>query len=635
MITELIIKNAVSIAMNASLKLAKECGAKLLSSDTEIEESISQHIQAVDSWSQEVNFTDLKKARKINEIFIELETYVYPRRIRLKRDEIIDKTSIFDMFNDDDHHYIILGNPGAGKTTTMKFLCNKMIHSDFFSEKFRFPLLVKLREINPKKTQVVTSSLIEYLYKVLGLRVDFYSSINSDADELSWLKEKLVISVLNELQVLIVLDGFDELVTDELRESVIADIRKMAEKLFLTKLVLTSRTGDFVYIINKTRQFEICPLSEMQIQSFALKWLGNVEDSSSFLSQIKASPFADTSIRPLTLAHLCAIYERVGEIPDKPKDVYKKIIELLLDVWDQQRSVKRVSRYSNFGTSRKSEFLANLSYTLTISTSNPTFSEKDLSSAYTQVCNDFALPVNEVTVVVGELESHTGLFINSGDKEFEFSHKSLQEYLAAYYLVRLPKIPTTQVHLRKLPNELAIAVAISSLPSDYFVELVINRFLKIALSEDFIKSFTSRLVLEKPDFNNNCALTFTLICLYTIYIQSNVIKNDQLCLFIYDNIITEFEGLLSKALQTTGIEFAALLNKYEQIHEFSIENIDDVLIEMHSKSNRTIRYHGFTFPIRIYIRRGLLSIIKERVEEAERNQVVRAESRLESGFLNF
>ncbi len=45
-----------------------------------------------------------------------------------------------------------------------------------------------------------------------------------------------------------------------------------------------------------------------------------------FTEQIKKSPFADTAIRPLTIAHLCAIFERAGRIPDKPKTFYRKIV---------------------------------------------------------------------------------------------------------------------------------------------------------------------------------------------------------------------------------------------------------------------------------------------------------------------
>jgi len=78
---------------------------------------------------------------------------------------------------------------------------------------------------------------------------------------------------------------------------------------------------------------------------------------------------------------------------------------------------------------------------------------------------------HEAQQVVNELETHTGLFIQSGYEQFEFAHKSLQEYLAAEYLVKLPSIPPERRILFKLPNELAIAVTISSNPSDYIIQV--------------------------------------------------------------------------------------------------------------------------------------------------------------------
>jgi hypothetical protein len=549
----------------------------------------------INTWSEEVAFSDLKRSKSVKDIFVELDTYVHPRRIRIYRDEVVEKINFFQVFNDDAHHYILLGNPGAGKTTTMKFLCNKMIHTELFHDKYRFPLLIRLRELNTRKSQTL-SPVIDYIYKTLGLRVDFDVMAKNDQEEMYWQKQKLIISTLNELGVLLVLDGFDEVVGNDLRNSVMVDIRILTEKLLNSKLILTSRTGDFNYVVNGTRQFEICPLSPDQIELFASRWLNNTENAEKFLYQVMASPFADTSIRPLTLAHLCALFERRGEIPDKPKNIYKKIIDLLLDEWDQQRSVKRDSLYANFGTDRKSEFLSNFSFALTTQTKSTSFTEDNLKNAYQHVYRDFGLPKEDAQIVVKELETHTGILLQSGYKDFEFSHKSLQEYLTASYMVRLPSIPTNRLILQNLPNELAIAVAISSVPSDYFVELVFTRFSKGNLSESFIKSFTARLILEKPDFNGSELLSFALISLYSIYISSNIVINGQLSLFNYDNIVAEFELLMQQALRISGIELNSILEKYETVYDFPIENMDDILLEMHSKSRQPIRYKGRVLP---------------------------------------
>ena len=75
-------------------------------------------------------------------------------------------------------------------------------------------------------------------------------------------------------------------------------------------MILTARTGEFTYHIEKMTAYEIAPLSKEQIAKFATAWLPTAEGAT-FLSQVEHSPFADTAIKPLTLAHLCAIFERV------------------------------------------------------------------------------------------------------------------------------------------------------------------------------------------------------------------------------------------------------------------------------------------------------------------------------------
>jgi hypothetical protein len=324
---------------------------------------------------------------------------------------------------------------------------------------------------------------------------------------------------VDSLAVLLVLDGFDEISSATARDSIIEGIRQLVNHLEASRIMLTSRTGEFNYHIEKMSHFEIHPLTEAQITTFASRWLG-ASSGEKLVSRLRLSPFADTAIRPLTIAHLCAIYERTGSIPEKPKTVYRKIVSLLLEKWDEQRSVKRVSSYGHFDVDRKLEFLAHLSYVLTASLNSTIFTRPNLIKAYERIHETFALPSGEATRVVQELESHTGLFIESGVDTYEFSHKSLQEYLAAEFIVRLPSIPHDSSVLLALPNELAIATSISSRPSEYLAQLALERFPLLHAQLSFIKAFIGRLLLERPDFEQNPRTTASLLSLYSEYVRA-------------------------------------------------------------------------------------------------------------------
>jgi hypothetical protein len=359
--------------------------------------------------------------------------------------------------------------------------------------------------------------------------------------------------MLEELNVLLILDGLDELGQSQYQERALKEIAKLAIGLDNSILIVTSRTGDFVYNIDNTVQYELAPFTNHQISAFAQKWLNDKQAALLFLEKVYESPFADTTIRPLTLAHLCAIYERIGKIPDKPKTVYRKVINLLLEEWDQQRFIKRDSRYAQFEVDRKFEFLCHLAYTLTVSRQATTFSKYDLQEVYKLIYQDYDLLRDEAHQVVGEIESHTGLILQTGYERFEFAHKSLQEYLAAEHLVKLPAIPSTPSLLSLLANELAIAVTISSRPSDYFSELVSGRLLNSQISQYFIETFITRLLLEKPDFNSSTKLLLSFLLFYSHYLEIRLLGYSENTDFT-DQLTNQFEETLKLILLKNPID---------------------------------------------------------------------------------
>src|SRR5262249_6237409 len=149
---------------------------------------------------------------------------------------------------------------------------------------------------------------------------------------------------------------------------------------------------------------------------------------------------------------------------------YRKIIQLLLEQWDRERNVKRKSRYAGFTPEEKEEFLSHLAYDLTISTGRSIFEEGALRESYDRIYNNFPLDAAEREEVIAEVESHTGLFLESGFERYEFMHKSIQEFLTAEYIVRLGSIPDL-TSIDGLGAEMAIAVAISSNAGEYVTRL--------------------------------------------------------------------------------------------------------------------------------------------------------------------
>jgi hypothetical protein len=313
--------------------------------------------------------------------------------------------------------------------------------------------------------------------------------------------------------VLIILDGYDEISEQKARVQFISNLRAITNSLTNSKFILTSRSADYDVHIDNTSEYEICPLNESQIELFIKKWIANEAHSTLLNTQLKTTPYWDTTMRPLTLAHLCALYERNNSIPDKPKSVYKKIIQLLLEDWTNQGSVKRKSRYGKFEVDRKMDFLSRFAFELSVDYRRSSFDQVILEQIYNTICNDFSLPVGESSLVVKEIESHNGLILQTGANIFEFAHKSLLEYLVADYLVKLPVLFNKAKLLLAIPNELAILISISSSPSLMFYELILKVLKHECLDSAFLKPFLSRLFLEKPDFDSSPLYALTVIFL--------------------------------------------------------------------------------------------------------------------------
>jgi predicted NACHT family NTPase len=77
------------------------------------------------------------------------------------------------------------------------------------------------------------------------------------------------------------LDGLDEISHKAKRDGIISGVRRLAIQLENARVILTARTGEFSYHIEKMTTYEIAPLSDDQIEKFACGWLGSTEPRSS------------------------------------------------------------------------------------------------------------------------------------------------------------------------------------------------------------------------------------------------------------------------------------------------------------------------------------------------------------------
>jgi hypothetical protein len=509
--SDLVIGKLVEFAFAELSKLqeARTAGARIHAGSSE---ALRRHQEEIRGWASGVTAGGFPHSRRLNEVIIDLDLQFTPRKWQFGTSRE-GESKVSDLLNIDDH-VAILGDPGAGKTTSLKQMIIALLEQ---CPRNYVPILVRLRDLQHKE------SLIERLQNVLGITVAWDEIKGVGSDEAETQRGRALFTIvsrfIDHIGGAVFLDGLDE-VSPEQRSEVLNMFRQLTLASSRSRFIMTCRSGDFHYAIDKCYVVELRPLAIQQIEEFVRLWLRRAEDVDKFLLELMASPYRDAAVRPLTLAHLCTLYGKYHKIPDKPRSIYRLIVNLLLEEWDASRSVARTSRFDYFDTEAKREFLAHFAYKLTDSTKSASFTRTQLAKIYRIICEGYDLPLNEMRTVLTEIEAHSGLLVQTSYESFEFAHKSLQEYLAAEYIIKLPSLPRTPAMISYMPNEFALAVALSSHSTEYFAALVFGPLSHLSQDKDFLRTFVHRLLLEKPDFHPSPVLGVAV--LYLTEVLTNI-----------------------------------------------------------------------------------------------------------------
>src|SRR5271166_5555091 len=126
---------------------------------------ISRHLTRVLNWASTYNFLGLGRPKDSETETIALRFNTTARRYRGK--SVSSQLEVHeDSSLEDEYPIILLGDPGAGKTTTLKRLALTLLSSDATSKAdlYQFPILILLRDLSASRF------ICEEIAQVFGIK---------------------------------------------------------------------------------------------------------------------------------------------------------------------------------------------------------------------------------------------------------------------------------------------------------------------------------------------------------------------------------------------------------------------------------------------------------------------------------
>jgi formylglycine-generating enzyme required for sulfatase activity len=357
---------------------------------------------------------------------------------------------------------LIMGDPGAGKTTFIKHLAYQLaqarlaVQPDHWLKQLEpwthgalLPLWVELRQVatfavEQKKSQGTVSLLLSYLRHMLGQwHLEGY-----------WAELDVALRDHDQGPVLVLLDGLDEAPTAQ-RQLIVDMVNAFVERYHWHRYVVTCRPYAYIgqpWRLQSFREVTLTPFSPEQIDCFVQNWYEQLAERNRMSHQeatqrmgrlqraLRRPDLRGLAERPLLLTMMAQLHSSANKLPDDRTHLYAESVKLLLERWEARLDgdVGVVQRLAIPGLKMSDleaglydvAYRAHSRQSETVGTAD--IGEGDLRHWLAPYLgNDY----NKAGEFVGYIRERAGLLFRHKTEAYTFPHRTFQEFLAACHLV--------------------------------------------------------------------------------------------------------------------------------------------------------------------------------------------------------
>ncbi|KJU81302.1 signal transduction protein with Nacht domain protein [Candidatus Magnetobacterium bavaricum] len=350
----------------------------------------------------------LEMSRPLNLLDIYIKTRLYEKN---GKKEQTSKSMFIEEALKGYKKVVILGDPGAGKTTMLKHVTLQLADKGIEGVK-GIPIFVTLRDyINKFKPD-----LLDYLDEDLLRRYGFNHA------------RKYLEGEFKSGNVALFFDGLDEVSANY--NKVIEVINNVATKYANCYIAVTCRKAGWRGGIKESfKTFEVLGFTPADITNFVEKWfLGETEKARELNRELARRERIKSIIgNPLLLSFVCILYSKLNTFPERRLTLYERCVNVLLNDWDESRGIER---RSIFDQEKKKQLLQEIAYRFFIAGKND-FNRDELIRAIEECLPVLYLKQEDAADILQEISANHGLLKEQPDGLYGFIHVMVQEYFAA------------------------------------------------------------------------------------------------------------------------------------------------------------------------------------------------------------